>query len=250
MNKISKKTSVLGSLNKNILVVDKAYQRDIVKSRVKNIVAQWAWTAAGVITVNKRDGVYYVVDGQHRVAAAQAIPEITHLDCIINEDMDMKNEAKTFIAINTGHGSVSSVAKFRASIAGGDEIAAYVDKRLESCKFTVAARGIHSAPCPKALCAAAKTNKVAFNLALDIATKLCKHRKLERSIFDAVFYLTNKSLIDDRMRNRIIDVGFDNINFAIKRSMLQHSTRGGVVCARGLIDAINKGLKSKFDVTV
>ena len=248
MNKISDKQGVLGSLNKNVLVVDKAYQRNESPKLVKSIAKNWKWTAAGVITVNKRDGVYNVIDGQHRVLAAKEIANITHLPCIIHDGLTIEQEAETFLDVNVGRNNMSALDKFRAATVKGDDIAIYVNNQIEAKKFMAMKSGTNSIQCVKVLCDYAKNNKVLFVQALDLATRVCKGHKLDRVIFDAIGHFYTKGVVCDRMKQRILDLGYDAIYAAIRKANLQFGSRHRQNSARGLLEAVNKGLRQKFEV--
>jgi len=54
------------------LVADQ-YQRGINKSHTKDIAKRFDPRLTGLPIVSIRDGVWYVIDGQHRVAAAKEL---------------------------------------------------------------------------------------------------------------------------------------------------------------------------------
>lgn len=250
MNKRAEKKGVLGDLNKNLLVVDKAYQRNESPKLVKAIAKNWKWTAAGVITVNKRDGVYNVIDGQHRVLAAKELAEVTHLPCIIHDGLTIEQEAETFLDVNVGRNNMSALDKFRAATVKGDELAIYVNNQIEARKFMAAPKGANSVQCVKVLCDYAKTNRANFVQALDLSTRICKGRKLDRIIFDAIGHFYSKGVVCDRIKQRILDLGYDAIYAAIKKANLQFGSRHRQSSARGLLEAVNKGLRNKFEVEI
>src|SRR5688500_4417291 len=63
--------------------IDKDYQRDLNISRVYEISAAWDMGAAGTVIVSRRKGgELYLIDGQHRVAAAQQAGETEILSLV------------------------------------------------------------------------------------------------------------------------------------------------------------------------
>ena len=56
-------------MNTKMLTVDKSYQRDTDMTRVRSIVREWNPCLVHAVKVSKRDGKYYIFDGQHTVEA-------------------------------------------------------------------------------------------------------------------------------------------------------------------------------------
>lgn len=108
--------------------------------------------------------------------------------------------------------------------------------------------GANSIQCVKVLCDYAKTNKTLFVQAFDLATRICKGRKLDRIIFDAIGHFYTKGVVCDRMKQRILDLGYDAICAGIKKANLQFGSRHRQNSARGLLEVVNKGLRNKFEV--
>jgi len=82
---------------KRELKVDHTYQRPVDLARARRIAAQWNWRDCGFIAVSMRDnGEYYIIDGQHRHAAAMMIDEIEQLPCEVNFFISSEDEAKAF----------------------------------------------------------------------------------------------------------------------------------------------------------
>jgi hypothetical protein len=221
--------------------------RGLSKTSVKRIEQNWNWRAAGVVTVSVRNGTHYVVDGQHRVEAAKNIPAITHIPCLVFKNLNLADEAKTFVDINSGRRGMCSVEKFRAAITQGDETASYVNNRVESNKFHVAKSGFHSVNCVKTLCDIANKSKARFDRVLDFACKLCRNRQLSRKIVDAIAYVDEKGVFDDRLKERLMAVGYDTLLVSIKQSNIAFGTMVAKSCAHGLIEAANKNMRNKFE---
>ena len=61
------------------LFTDHSYQRPLDRRRAKKMAANWDRRLAGIIEVSERpeghSPRYAVIDGQHRVAAAELLPE-------------------------------------------------------------------------------------------------------------------------------------------------------------------------------
>ena len=89
-------------LNARLLVVDKAYQREIQQDRVKRIVANFNPALVNPIKVSHRDGRYYVFDGQHTLASLRMQNHSPSLmvDCKVYEGLSQEDEARLFAEQN------------------------------------------------------------------------------------------------------------------------------------------------------
>lgn len=106
------------------LEVDPSYQRSIENPESQALIAQialnWHWGRAQLLTVSRRDGRLFVVDGQHRLAAAKLRGDIQQLPCLIEEYADVAEEAALFNDLNDRRRPVSALDKFRAAVVAGD----------------------------------------------------------------------------------------------------------------------------------
>lgn len=118
------------------LDVDPEYQRSINNPRsqklIKAIANDWNWELCQPLVVNRRDDDrLFVIDGQHRLAAANIRGDIGQLPCVITTLVDTKQEAERFVAFNSKRKPLSSQELFRASVACGDETALLVVDLIE-----------------------------------------------------------------------------------------------------------------------
>ena len=106
------------------LEVDPSYQRSIENPESQALIAQiamgWHWGRAQLLTVSRRDGRLFVVDGQHRLAAAKLRGDIQQLPCLVEEFADVAEEAALFNDLNDRRRPVSALDKFRAAVVAGD----------------------------------------------------------------------------------------------------------------------------------
>lgn len=110
-------------------------QREIKAGRVDHIAANMDLEQIGTPTVNKRGGLFYIIDGQHRVEAyKQWIGEgweEQQLHCWTYEGLSEEEEAETFLKLNDTL-SVQAFDKFRIGLNANRpeevEIAAVVAK--------------------------------------------------------------------------------------------------------------------------
>ena len=124
------------------LEIDPRYQRSIDNTESQALIAEialsWHWGRAQVLTVARRDGKLFVVDGQHRLAAARLRGDIQQLPCLIEEFSDVAEEAALFNDLNSKRRPVSAVDKFRAALVAGDAECVAVGAALERAGLSLA----------------------------------------------------------------------------------------------------------------
>lgn len=76
------------------------YQRKHSPMKVKNIVKNFDPVGLGLIYVSKRDGKYYVIDGQHRYLAIKA-KGLKNVECLVFEGLTYEEESRAFVYFNT-----------------------------------------------------------------------------------------------------------------------------------------------------
>ena len=108
------------------LAVDPAYQRAIdnapSQALIRAIARDWDWSLCQPLVVAARPGEgLFVVDGQHRLAAARLRGDILDLPCVITSHAGPAEEAAAFVALNRRRRALGALDLFRAAIAGGDE---------------------------------------------------------------------------------------------------------------------------------
>lgn len=100
------------------LHIDRSYQREVSMDLVQRIAEKWDPVSAGPIVVSRRtDGNLYVVNGQHRYAAAQLAGE-TEMVAQVIEGLDRDTEAELRLRGNTRR-SDRSLERFRAQVVAG-----------------------------------------------------------------------------------------------------------------------------------
>lgn len=108
--------------NENIPVaeirIDPKYQRELVTRWVERLAANWDETKVGLICVSaRRDGLFYVIDGQHRYEAALR-NGVQSLPAEIWYDLAEAEEAGMFVGRNETRG-VRRIDKFMAAVVAG-----------------------------------------------------------------------------------------------------------------------------------
>lgn len=244
----------LAMIAKTDLHVDKTYQREAFKFKIMEIASAWSWIACGAIVVGKRNGQFWVIDGQHRVVASMRRSDITHLPCVVFDTEDVRQEARGFLSANTLRKPISAMQKRNALVAAGDDLAMFVDK-------TCAELGIKLTRNPKcametnsisALMSKASANRRSFADCLSICAELSadQDEPIPAKLFLAISYINDRREIktDRRLADRIRAKGLRSLVDAASRASAFFLSNNPKTWAKGIIDEINKGLHNKISI--
>lgn len=85
-----------------------------------------------VVTLPNGDGIYHVVDGQHRMAAIRSLyGEEEQVPCRVVSAKDPARAAVIFDKINTGRRLPSGIEKFRVRVTAGSETEVAINKVVQ-----------------------------------------------------------------------------------------------------------------------
>ena len=123
------------------LHVDADYQRstdtDPSRRLIASIASHWDWRLCMPLAVSRRVEGRYVIDGQHRLAAARLRPDIPHLPCCIASYEGPADEAAMFVAANRSRRAISRLDDFHAALVAGDEDAIEVNRVVRAAGLRV-----------------------------------------------------------------------------------------------------------------
>lgn len=123
------------------LQVDNSYQRDTQSSAsrasIRYLKRNFCWANCGALIVCKDEDKYNVIDGQHRLEAARGRGDIQTLPCIVISDMNIQNQALSFVQINRQRVSLTPMARFHAAVAAGDTLAVHAQGILDTAQIKV-----------------------------------------------------------------------------------------------------------------
>jgi len=105
-------------------------QRDLRPARVSRLAAAFDLEQMGTPTVSCRGGWFYVIDGQHRIAALKqwlGIWQDQQVQCWAYEGLTEAQEAEVFLKLNDTL-AVHAFAKFKVSVQAGRAGEADVDR--------------------------------------------------------------------------------------------------------------------------
>jgi hypothetical protein len=140
-NQIKILTNNTQNIPSDKLLVDPAYQRSLNKERVQRIVKSFNPRQFGYLKVSRRGGNYYVIDGQHRLAAANILG-YTSLPCNVCEGLDQRTEADDFRVQQDNMSRIHTRDQFRAAVTANDEESVNIAKIAAKHGYTLQGFGI------------------------------------------------------------------------------------------------------------
>lgn len=119
---------------KNLSVVWAAAQRELNQRRVDKMAADFDPDLFDelVVTLPNGDGIYHVVDGQHRkMMMHQLFGENEQVPCRVVNAKDPARAAIIFEKINTGRKSPSPLERFKVRVTAGSEVETEISRLVE-----------------------------------------------------------------------------------------------------------------------
>jgi len=239
-------------INKNSLRVDHEYQREkLVVQKVRDIQSNWSWAGCGCILVAMRkDGSFWVFDGQHRVMAARNRSDIINLPCLVFEVESKMQEAAGFLVSNTLRKPVTAIAKFKAMVMSGDRNAVAVDSLLKRLGMNVTENPFSSreVKCVANMLKHAAVSMDVLEVALRAAKSLDGDEPVHRDMLDGLVWIERKHgcVADPRFTKRLASMSRHEIVLAIQRFGIAEGHRGDRVSGMAILHSVNKGLRHKF----
>lgn len=244
---------VLMAINKHDLRINPEYQRQLMPAKVLKMSASWSWVACSVISVGMRDGVWWVIDGQHRVAAAMRRADITELPCIVFELEEVKDEARGFLNINDLRKSMTSVDRLRASAVAGDDAAKQFESLCKRLGLLLTSSGHHPGTIKSAGWGMRRMaeDPIATMIVVELAAELgsADHVSIQEKLLGGLWYLHKNcevNLTDPKFRQRIKARGAKSLIEEANKASAFYSRGGDKIWAIGMLNTINKGLRTRF----
>jgi hypothetical protein len=239
-------------IKKTLLKMHPSYQRNVATKKVLNMASSWSYIACGCIIVGNRGGEYWVVDGQHRVLAACKRSDIDALPCLVFDTQGVIQEAIGFLKTNTLRKPITSMDKFRAKLAALDDVALYVNSLFDELGIQPKATASNPMEIKSLNWALTKAScdKESFTAVIRLAAEICHNHVLSEKLLDGLFYIhkyTDETLCDKRLRSRIKQIGVEALLESANRAAAYYTKGGAKVWADGMMNAINKGLRSVFE---
>ena len=133
------KKSELVTMKIGSLLVDTNYQRKLDMKHVKNIVDNYCPPLLGTFQVSKRDGKFYVFDGQHTKKAIEMKFNDPNypVSCRVYSGLTEEEEAELFYRFNTSKKAMNAISIIKAQSFYGDEGIRYFLQCTRNTGFTI-----------------------------------------------------------------------------------------------------------------
>ncbi|MBB3034032.1 ParB/RepB/Spo0J family partition protein [Alteriqipengyuania lutimaris] len=141
---------VLQFLQPSELSIDGSYQRSIEsgesKALIRRIAQHWNWDLCQPLVVARRpDQGLYVIDGQHRLAAARMRGDILQLPCVVVDSSGAEDEAASFVHLNQQRRPLGPLDLFKAALASEDDEACAIMRAMTDADLALAAHSNYTA---------------------------------------------------------------------------------------------------------
>lgn len=244
----------LRMVNKGQLQVDHTYQRNANEMKLIAIAKDWSWIACGAIVVADREGVLFVVDGQHRVLAARKRSDISELPCLVFKTHEAKQEAKGFLAAQTQRKPITSVEKFRALVTVEDQAALLVQELLNSAgKTPGSGMSPNSVKCVGVLLKWANNDAAELCKVWPLIVSVSTGHVLHQRIVEGLLYISKRMpigscLMDKGWQQRVLKVGAEKLLEGAAKASAYYTAGGAKVWASGMVDTINRGHQNRLEL--
>ncbi len=135
-----KRKKYAGKVKVANLQVDPDVQRMFDNRLANKIEGQWDPLFAGTLVVSHRgNGEYFVLDGQHRLAAAERKegPDF-EFDCEIHEGLTRREEAQMYLRHNKDRKSARPYDNFKVALVAGYKTEVMIDAQVRAVGLEVA----------------------------------------------------------------------------------------------------------------
>ncbi len=163
------------------------YQRETKNRRVDKIIAHFNEAKLGMPVVSERDGHYYLIDGNHRVAALRKL-NYTSTKFIVLTGMTYEDEANFFMSQNENQSPLSRYNLFNAGLEANNALCINIDRIVRSHGYRVCG----SAKDADAITAIYTLEVIATVLGFDV---LDDTLSLIRATWDGVKTATNREFL-------------------------------------------------------
>jgi len=239
----------LSSIPINLLKIA-AYQKNRLNlARAKKISSEYDPIKIGVILVSFREGVYYIMDGQHRVVASK-LKGIKDMICEVVTGLSYEEEAKYFAEQKKNTKDLSTVIKFNALVESKEKIALDIKEIIESSGFEISeSNGAGKVRCiAKIESIYAKFGREIFIELFDVLSKSWStvSNSIPSSVFGgiAIFLKENKNIDKRHLINVLSKIDPLTIDREGKSDLTKHNNDDGA--RKSITTHYNKRAKNKI----
>lgn len=239
-----------------IVIPEDSYQRAALggdrDTKVLKIASEFSWVAFQIISVAERDGVFFALDGGHRLRAARRRSDVDIVPCMVFETNSIEEEAKAFDTVNTNRKSMGAVDRHRAHIIQKEDTAIVAEMYAARAGRRIASKSTaDTIKCVNDLKKCIKEDRDALDAIWPVVIEICRGEVMSQVIILGLFYLqrfASEPVNSPRITNKILSLGYGSMTKAAQAGAAFHGHRTQRSFADGMLKAINKGFKYKVDI--
>ena len=232
------------------LKIDPSYQRSEVSARnTLRIARDFDWTAFGALLVMQRvDKSYYVVDGHQRVLAAKHRGDIKAVPAIMFQSLGPMCESAAFVAANVNRTFVKAFNKYRANVLSGQSPEREIDLWLRSVGMSAVskARQPMEVQFVHVLARSWSRDKEHCKRALLAQCQIYVTEVMDACTQKGICWLLRKGVTIEDHLDTLKPMGKAAILARMRAiGIEQGTTLSERTCGLGILDAINKRLRTR-----
>ncbi len=242
---------------KDQLLIDPKYQRAPKATHFKRIARDFQWPLFGALTVSRRlRKELFAIDGQQRKLAADLIPSITTLPCMVFDLSAASEEAIFFAGIQNNRVGLLPNDNYRALIAAGDPVALIVARLFHETGYH-ADKSASAGQSWSVTCLSRILSEVLRDTTLEggiwhLIAAVCDGASPGTRFVAGMCHLQRKlvangeTLCSPRIRSRLIQIGYRPIVESMAKADDFLSGYKPSVWGEGIRTALNKGCSKNF----
>lgn len=131
------------------LVSNQEYQRNLSHGHIDRTVRNFDLYQINPVKVSRRDGMNYVINGQHTIEIIAAVSgsRETPVWCMVYDEMEYEHEAFIFANQQKYVKALSPLEIFKANIEAGNDTQLIIKELVESYKLKIGARSNNGSIC-------------------------------------------------------------------------------------------------------
>lgn len=241
-------------IHKNEIQIPAEYQRLQNHKKIADFTRNWSWAGCGALVIAKREDGFFAMDGQHRLMASLRRSDIQYLHCLVFNGLSLKDEAQSFLDVNTGRKPLSSNDRHKAKVVSGDENSIFVQDVIRSCGLEISTNGGGDGVRCLSWCnKKALENRDKFQEIFAIGAALSDKDgvRVQDILLDGLWHLDKNcttNISDPRMIGKLKEKGAIMLIHSAKKYAQLYGSGSGNIYALGMLDAINKNLRIRFSM--
>lgn len=248
----------LRMIHKSLIDIPSEYQRpqEAQEAKIRKIAADFSWPHFGaLVVVSQGNGRFNACDGAGRLSAAKRRADVAEVPCIVFDPMSLKDEAEVFLGNNTLRKPVSAYSKFRALVVTENRAARAVDELVGASGRTFSeASSPTTVRCVALLLRLAEKDELRLRRLWPVIIEVCSGHAIHERIVDGLFYIDQhmqggELLTDPKWRHRLNQLGAHALLIAANKAASFYTKGGSKVWARGIVEALNKGMRSRISLS-